>query len=816
MFSIFAPKVNAGELFSLMWTKNTAQTVCSIAVGDINSDGENEVVYSDWTGTVYAVDSSGNLLWTYPTGWYGKIRIGDLQGDGKQEVVVASADRKIYCLDGATGNLLWSYATVSLAGHGDLVLADVNGDGTLEIVTGEWDSNVYVSSSANVYVVDFVGNLVWKYTAAEDVVPTASDVDNDGKAEVVAYYGRPQLVSTGYLFMFTAAGQIKWSVSIPGCAWMIPLIADVNNDGVKEVVTCRSSDNAILVYRSSDGYLLKTVMQNYGRLWEGDVVDLENDGVFEFVTISGSIVHVLDLNGNMIWQASVSGDVDTMVFADLDNDGYEEFVVGSAGTLSVISSQGVVEWTTTMQHIVGNIVAADITGDGLLDIIAGTRLPWPNETNPEVVSAYKNMGGAVQEDHNVAITWIRLNEVWGRWWREADSSTVEVKKGQTVRVTVIARNKGTFAEDFYVKLYIEDLDLTPTKSVCVKETFVTLPIGEFTFLWMDWDTSKAEFSVNHLYRMWAEAELSNDKDKSDNVLFLDYKIRILSVLPKDWNLAPKHRNDGYTIEWEFPDNFQEDGSAAHNHRRNKPFYAMAVWDNNNLRRDQYFDGTAYRLIWGNWKDTTFEELTAPWYFYYGHGFIKASSPLLYYFEDSFPENAREDARRAFEAWSMLRDPANDRLATGIYFQETSVTDKIHPEKEADIILCWRELEEGNIGGVLNPKPVMGTDRYYLNITMSDRYILFWELEKFPIAPVRWWFGDPSKMPEGFVIQDMCYYFPFYSTILHEIGHVLGLAHTNPNQFSQDGKEEVMFQPRGQDAAGSRGAYEIAGESRESS
>jgi len=390
-FSIFTPHVRALDLFSLLWTKNTAQTVCSIAVGDINRDGKNEVVYSDWAGTVYAVDSSGNALWNYPTGWYGKIKIGDLQGDGRQEVVVASANHNIYCLDGATGGLLWSYATAELAGHGDLVLADVNGDGKLEVVTGEWDSNVYFASPANVYVVDCNGNLVWKYTVAEDVVPTASDVNNDGKAEVVAYYGRPQLVSTGYLYMFTADGQVRWSVSILGCAWMVPLFVDVNGDGTKEIVTCRSSDNAILVFRSSDGYLLRTISQSFGWLW--DVVDLNHDGQFEFLTCNGNVVSALDSNGNMMWQASVSGSVYALVSADLYGDGLKEVVVGSTGTLSVLSSTGSTMWSTTMQDDVGNIRVADITGDGLPDVVAGTSLSWPNQTPPEIVSAYKNVGG---------------------------------------------------------------------------------------------------------------------------------------------------------------------------------------------------------------------------------------------------------------------------------------------------------------------------------------------------------------------------------------------------------------------------------------
>jgi len=379
---------SSNELFSLLWTKDTSQSVCSVVAGDINNDGKNEVVYSDWSGMVYAVDSFGNNLWSYPTGWYGKIKIGDLEGDGRKEVVVASANHNIYCLDGVTGNLLWSYATVEFAGHGDLVLADVNGDGKLEIVTGEWDSNVYSSSPSNIYVVDANGNLVWEYTLPEDAIPTASDVDNDGRAEVVAYYGRPQLTSTGYLYMFTPIGQVKWSISISGCAWIIPIFADIDGDGTKEIVMCRNSDNAILVFRSSDGYLLRTITNNFGWLW--NVVDLNLDGQFEFLTSSGVTLSVLDSNGSMIWQSSLNGNVYALMSADLNGDSLKEVVVGSTESLSVLSSQGSVIWSTTMQDNIDNIELADVDGDSVVDIIAGTSNPW-SETAPEIVSAYKNM-----------------------------------------------------------------------------------------------------------------------------------------------------------------------------------------------------------------------------------------------------------------------------------------------------------------------------------------------------------------------------------------------------------------------------------------
>lgn len=373
--------------FSLLWTRNTNQAVQGMAAVDIMGGGKRDVVYSDWSGIINGVDSNNNTLWNFTTGWYNDLRIGDLQGDGNNEIVIGSADTHVYCLNGVTGQQIWNYSTAELAGH-SMSLADIYGNGKEEVVMGEWDSNVYSASPANMYILSPDGNLLWKYAFPDDVVTSSADVNNDGKAEIFAYYGRPQISSTGYLHRFNSDGTINWTVSIPGCAWMVPIFLDVNGDGVKELITCRSSDNAILVFNAIDGSLLNTISNSYGWLWWAG--DLNNDSQVEFLTNNGNTLYALDFGGNKLWESQLSSGVYDLKVADLNGDGKKEIVVGTTGFLRVLSSQGSTIWSTSMMDNVGNIQIADIDGDGLPDIVAGTGLPWPDQSVPESVSVFKN------------------------------------------------------------------------------------------------------------------------------------------------------------------------------------------------------------------------------------------------------------------------------------------------------------------------------------------------------------------------------------------------------------------------------------------
>jgi outer membrane protein assembly factor BamB len=119
-----------------------------IAVTDLFGNGELEVVIGSTNSTVYCLNgTSGNQVWSYRT--YGHVThspvVTDLFGDGNKEVIALSENGNIYVLDGLTGSAVWNYTKLGYVATTP-VLADVDGDSRQEIIVASFDNGVYCLS----------------------------------------------------------------------------------------------------------------------------------------------------------------------------------------------------------------------------------------------------------------------------------------------------------------------------------------------------------------------------------------------------------------------------------------------------------------------------------------------------------------------------------------------------------------------------------------------------------------------------------------------------------------------------------------------
>lgn len=122
------------------------------AIADIDGDGYPEIIialYSDVpleaNGQIWCIDRNGNVKWktTLPKKVSFHPAIGDVDGDGDLEILTGCDDGKLYCLD-KSGNVKWSFETEAGYLRWGVALVDIDGDDNMEIVFSAYDKYLYV------------------------------------------------------------------------------------------------------------------------------------------------------------------------------------------------------------------------------------------------------------------------------------------------------------------------------------------------------------------------------------------------------------------------------------------------------------------------------------------------------------------------------------------------------------------------------------------------------------------------------------------------------------------------------------------------
>ncbi len=158
----------------LLWQYQTGSGVMSIAMGDVDGDGRDEVVAGGYPDIV-VVDGDGKLIWQDSTSintYVEDVIAADLDGDNRSEVAAASNKVDVFSPD---GKLMWTGITDSRAYS--LAAGDLDGDGRRELVAG----------SSSVYVFSHDGKELWRSPSHTSYgFVRCVDLDGNGYEEAVA------------------------------------------------------------------------------------------------------------------------------------------------------------------------------------------------------------------------------------------------------------------------------------------------------------------------------------------------------------------------------------------------------------------------------------------------------------------------------------------------------------------------------------------------------------------------------------------------------------------------------------------------------
>lgn len=348
------------------------------AIGDVNGDGQTDVVGCSQDGNCYVVNgSTGALVWAHNSG--GSILasplIGNVDGVGGMEVVIAWADR-VRCLNGANGAAIWTFTGSANADFwGGPCMADLDNDNSLEVV---------VAGGSEVYAINANGTQQWNYNVG--VVsnwsgsPAVGDLNADGiKDVVVTAAGSPfPPVTNSIIYAINGAtGALLWTFTTAVNSFFSmhsPVIADVTMDCLEDVIVAEQNGR-LLCLRGNNGTLQWQV--NGAGNSTPAIADIDNDCDMEVITAGPRAYN--GATGALIWQVAGSlngwqGPSPRVADLDAASPGLE-IICGNAynvgvNTVRCYSSTGTLLWTYNKpNHTSEGMSVGDIDDDGCVEIV---------------------------------------------------------------------------------------------------------------------------------------------------------------------------------------------------------------------------------------------------------------------------------------------------------------------------------------------------------------------------------------------------------------------------------------------------------------
>ena len=148
---------------SEMWNYSGTNPFKGVGIGNLSNDIGNEVVAGSNDFKVYLFNSSGDLKWNISIGvGINDVSTGNVDPSSDyDEIAVAGSNGTVFLLD-YTGSVLWTYTTTP-----GTVVDTVY----IDEVTTEYNENEVVAGSLDdkVYVLNVSGGLIWNYTTENDV-----------------------------------------------------------------------------------------------------------------------------------------------------------------------------------------------------------------------------------------------------------------------------------------------------------------------------------------------------------------------------------------------------------------------------------------------------------------------------------------------------------------------------------------------------------------------------------------------------------------------------------------------------------------------
>jgi len=301
-----------GDGSGIIWTAIGMRHDGGIAIGDVDNDGEPEVVGVTSSNQVRSLDgATGATEWTSASTFtmvWPVTTIADVDADGKPEVI---ADAGL--VNGADGSTIASLTPSNPSCWRAPVVGDLDLDGDMEIILGNT-------------VFDHTGTSLWSATGTGTSCFSAlANLDTDPQAEIIWTFGSEILM---YEHDGTLIRTASGSARNPGP----PCVGDLDGDGDPEIAA--PAGNVLRAYEADGTIMWSQTIRDSSGAAGCSVFDMNGDLTYEVLQADETAMRIFDgATGTILYENSTHGSVtyfEYPVVADIDLDGSAEIITSSS------------------------------------------------------------------------------------------------------------------------------------------------------------------------------------------------------------------------------------------------------------------------------------------------------------------------------------------------------------------------------------------------------------------------------------------------------------------------------------------------------
>jgi hypothetical protein len=465
---------NGDGTFQTAVPYNSIANVYAIAAGDLNNDGDPDVVLGSGDGTVVVLLGNGDGTFQAPVSYasggfsvYG-VAVADVNADGKPDLLTANyCDTEITCsasgsgiigvLKGNGDGTFQAAAAYDSGGSAALSVAaaDLNADGKIDLVVANQNPTV---PDGSVGVLSGNGDGTFQTAVAYDSGGSSTrwvvvgDVTGDGVSDVlvadqVAGWcsggATCSLYSTVALLQGNGDGTFQAAVAYGAAGWgsQSLAVADINGDGFSDVIVA----NDQLAYGVTGGGI--GVLVGYGNSASTTSTSM-NSSAAEKIGNRRARVALSRVGGARTGNSSTVGQTITLLATVASGsgtpDGSVSFNDGSQTLATVPLTNGSAQWSTSSLAVGQHIILAAYSGNVGLKWSTSQSLAQTitQAATTTVVSAPGNLVGVGQSVTYTAVVTSTYGTVTG---------TVSFKDGTKTVTSTISGGQATYTTSYTTK-----------------------------------------------------------------------------------------------------------------------------------------------------------------------------------------------------------------------------------------------------------------------------------------------------------------------------------------------------------------------------